>query len=63
MYLVQFASAMKTNQNVVRGFHAGLASQSSAMLGAILAIKACHSKLRTVAKAVWAATWLMPLFC
>ena len=54
---------MKTNQNIVHGFHVGLASQSSAMFQAILAIRACHSELRMVAKAAWAATWLMPLFC
>ncbi len=54
---------MKTNQNVVHVFHAGLASQLSAMLRAMLAMRACHSGLRTVAKAAWAATWLRPQVC
>jgi hypothetical protein len=45
---------MKTNQNIIHGFHAGLASQSLAMLRAMLAMRACHSGLRTVAKVAWA---------
>jgi hypothetical protein len=54
---------MKTNQNVVHGFHAGLASHSLAMLRAMLAMRACHLGLRTVAKAARAVTWLKPWVC
>ncbi len=54
---------MKTSQNVVPGFHAGLAGQLLAMLRAMLAMRACHLGFRTVAKAAWAATWLRPLVC
>ncbi len=54
---------MKTNQNVVQVFHAGLTSQSLAMLRAMLAMRACHSGLRMVAEAAWAATWLRPRVC
>jgi hypothetical protein len=56
---------MKTNQNIVHGFYAGLASQSSAMLRAMLAMamRACQLGLRTDAKAAWAATWLRQLVC
>jgi hypothetical protein len=61
--LFKFASTMKTNQNVIHGFHAGLASQSSAMLQAMLAMRACHLGFRMVAKAAWATTWLRLLVC
>jgi hypothetical protein len=54
---------MKTNQKAVHSFHASLASQSLAMLQAMLAMRACYSGLRTNAEAAWAATWLRPLFC
>jgi hypothetical protein len=41
---------MKTNQNDVLGFHAGLKSQLLAKLQAMLAMSACHSGLMMVAE-------------